>query len=214
MNPSLPDTLRAAARTLAATPIASLFGRDRERVERLTWTWEGFRVDLSKERITREAMAGLCAHAEDAGLARWIAALLAGEKVNVSEGRPVLHPALRESLLPLWQAGELAVIHGLGYPQPNLSHFRSIEIWDTASASNQTLSEGWIAGAALDTHFRYPMPPDHPLWRMPNVIMTPHISGSDKGPHFLDRMGEIVEHNVAAYLSGQTLWNEIPRAAL
>ena len=97
MNPPLPDTLRAAARTLAATTIASLFERDRERVERLTWTWEGFRVDLSKERITREAMAGLCAHAEDAGLARWVAALFAGEKVNVSEGRPVLHPALRDA---------------------------------------------------------------------------------------------------------------------
>ncbi len=97
MNPALPDTLRAAARTLSSTPIASLFERDGERVERLGWTWQGFRVDLSKERITPEAMAGLFAHAEDAGLARWIAALFAGEKVNVSEARPVLHPALRDA---------------------------------------------------------------------------------------------------------------------
>jgi phosphoglycerate dehydrogenase-like enzyme len=74
----------------------------------------------------------------------------------------------------------------------------------------QALREGWIAGAGLDTHFHYPMPPDHPLWRMPNVIMTPHISGSDKGTHFLDRMGEIVEHNVANFLAGRPLWNEIP----
>ena len=86
MNPPLPDALRAAARTLASTPIAALFERDPRRVDRLTWTWDGFRVDLSKERITPEAMAGLCAHAEEAGLARWIAALFAGEKVNVSEG--------------------------------------------------------------------------------------------------------------------------------
>jgi uncharacterized protein (DUF1501 family) len=55
-----------------------------------------------------------------------------------------LHPAL-QPLLPLWQGGELAIIQGLGYPQPNLSHFRSIEIWDTASASNQTLQQGWLA---------------------------------------------------------------------
>ncbi len=96
MNPPLPDPLRAAARTLASTPIAALFERDPRRVERLTWTWNGFRVDLSKERITPEAMTGLCAHAEEAGLARWIAALFAGEKVNVSEGRPALHPALRD----------------------------------------------------------------------------------------------------------------------
>src|SRR3989337_2538712 len=41
----------------------------------------------------------------------------------------------------------LAIVQVVGYPYPNRSHFRSIEIWDTASASNQTLSEGWIAQA-------------------------------------------------------------------
>ncbi len=60
--------------------------------------------------------------------------------------RTGLHPALAP-LLPLWQAGELGVVQGLGYPNPNLSHFRSIEIWDTASASDETLQEGWLASA-------------------------------------------------------------------
>lgn len=55
-----------------------------------------------------------------------------------------LHPSL-QSLLPLWQKGELAIIQGVGYPNPNLSHFRSIEIWDTASASNEYLETGWLA---------------------------------------------------------------------
>ena len=45
------------------------------------------------------------------------------------------------------RASDLAIVQGVGYPYPNRSHFRSIEIWDTASASNQTLSEGWIAQA-------------------------------------------------------------------
>jgi uncharacterized protein (DUF1501 family) len=54
------------------------------------------------------------------------------------------HPAF-EPLMPLWQARELAVILGVGYPNPNRSHFRSIEIWDTASNSNEVLQEGWIA---------------------------------------------------------------------
>lgn len=58
-----------------------------------------------------------------------------------------------EPLMDSWKAGDLAIVQGVGYPYPNRSHFRSIEIWDTASASNQTLSEGWIAqafkGAAL-----------------------------------------------------------------
>lgn len=57
-----------------------------------------------------------------------------------------LHPAM-SALMPLWQTQSLAVVQGLGYPQPNLSHFRSIEIWDTASASDQYLDEGWLTRA-------------------------------------------------------------------
>ena len=96
MTPALPDKLRSAARALAGTPIAELFARDPARVGRLTLDAEGFRVDLSKERLTPEALAGLCEHARDAGLEAWIAALFAGEKVNVSEKRPALHPKLRD----------------------------------------------------------------------------------------------------------------------
>ena len=57
-----------------------------------------------------------------------------------------LHPALAE-LLPLWDTGELAIVQGVGYPLPNLSHFRSIEIWDTASNAHEYLSDGWVARA-------------------------------------------------------------------
>ncbi|QJR10900.1 hypothetical protein DSM104443_01970 [Usitatibacter rugosus] len=57
-----------------------------------------------------------------------------------------LHPSL-EKLVPLWQAKQLAIVQGVGYPQPNLSHFRSIEIWDTASKSEEYLDEGWLARA-------------------------------------------------------------------
>lgn len=55
-----------------------------------------------------------------------------------------LHPALRP-LLPLWQQRELAIVRSIGYPDANLSHFRSIEIWDTASKSSEYLREGWLA---------------------------------------------------------------------
>src|SRR5256885_5654361 len=57
-----------------------------------------------------------------------------------------LHPAL-EPLLPLWKHRELAVLQGVGYPGPNLSHFRSIEIWDTASKSEEYLQDGWLTRA-------------------------------------------------------------------
>ena len=55
---------------------------------------------------------------------------------------------LHDKLAPLmesWKAKDLAILQGVGYPYPNRSHFRSIEIWDTASASSQTFSEGWVA---------------------------------------------------------------------
>ena len=57
-----------------------------------------------------------------------------------------LHPELK-AMLPLWESGELALVQGVGYPQPNLSHFRSIEIWDTASRAGEYLAQGWITRA-------------------------------------------------------------------
>ena len=60
-----------------------------------------------------------------------------------------LHDKL-EPLMESWKAKDLAILQGVGYPYPNRSHFRSIEIWDTASAASQTLSEGWIAQAFQD----------------------------------------------------------------
>jgi uncharacterized protein (DUF1501 family) len=71
---------------------------------------------------------------------------VAREQVLQLDQHTGLHPSL-EPLMPLWQSRELAVVQGLGYPAPNLSHFRSIEIWDTASNSNEYLPEGWLARA-------------------------------------------------------------------
>lgn len=60
--------------------------------------------------------------------------------------RAGLHPAL-EPLMEAWKNRELAVVQGIGYPDANLSHFRSIEIWDTASRSNEYLADGWVSRA-------------------------------------------------------------------
>lgn len=78
----------------------------------------------------------------------------------------------------------------------------------------RALREGWIAGAALDTHYYYPMPPGHPLWQLPNVIMTPHISGSSGSPRFLERGYAIFLENVQRYRAGQPLLNELSPAQL
>lgn len=66
-----------------------------------------------------------------------------------------------------------------------------------------------IAGAALDTHYRYPMPAGHPLWQMPNVIMTPHISGSSLSPRFLERVWDIFVRNVGRLARREPLLNEL-----
>jgi len=60
--------------------------------------------------------------------------------------RTALHPSL-EPLMPLWRSGQLAIVQGVGYAAPNLSHFRSMQIWDTASRSDQYLREGWLSRA-------------------------------------------------------------------
>lgn len=73
----------------------------------------------------------------------------------------------------------------------------------------RALGEGWIAGAALDTHFAYPLPAEHPLWRFPNVILTPHISGADKSRTFPARMADLFVQNVVRYREGRPLLNEL-----
>jgi phosphoglycerate dehydrogenase-like enzyme len=78
----------------------------------------------------------------------------------------------------------------------------------------KALESGWIAGAAIDTHYYYPMPTNHPLWRFPNVIMTPHISGSSKSTHYIDRSWDIFVSNVKRYLAGEQLLNELTPAQL
>ena len=64
-----------------------------------------------------------------------------------------LHPAL-EPLMPMWEANEIAIVAGVGYDNPNRSHFRSVEIWETGSDSAQTLDEGWLARLFA----RHPLP--------------------------------------------------------
>jgi phosphoglycerate dehydrogenase-like enzyme len=76
------------------------------------------------------------------------------------------------------------------------------------------LQEKWIAGAALDTHYAYPLPPDHPLWRFPNVILTPHISGSSLGPRYLPRLWDIFTLNLERFLRREPLLNELTPAQL
>src|SRR5215467_11272460 len=59
-----------------------------------------------------------------------------------------LHPALT-SLRELYDDGSLGILNNVGYPNPDRSHFRSMDIWQTGSASSEYITTGWI-GRYLD----------------------------------------------------------------
>ncbi len=62
------------------------------------------------------------------------------------DAQTALHPELK-GLEALWAAKQLAIVQGVGYPQPVLSHFRSIEVWETSSHAQEVLHDGWITRA-------------------------------------------------------------------
>jgi phosphoglycerate dehydrogenase-like enzyme len=72
------------------------------------------------------------------------------------------------------------------------------------------LRAGEIAGAALDVFEREPLPADHPLWTLPNVLLTPHTAGH--GPYLDERRFEILLDNARRFLAGQPLRNVVDKA--
>lgn len=59
------------------------------------------------------------------------------------EQNMALNPYMK-ALMPLWKAGEIAWLQGIGYQNTDLSHFRSLDIWETASSFNEYKTEGWL----------------------------------------------------------------------
>jgi glucose-6-phosphate isomerase len=80
---------------IADVQMRDLFAADPWRCERLSLEACGLFMDYSKHRITNRTLEKLQALAAEAALSEWIERLFAGEDINVTEGRPVLHPALR-----------------------------------------------------------------------------------------------------------------------
>jgi uncharacterized protein (DUF1501 family) len=68
---------------------------------------------------------------------------LAPDKVLKLNDQLALNPALAP-LRALFDEGHLGIIQGVGYPNPNRSHFRSTEIWQTASDANENRAYGWL----------------------------------------------------------------------
>lgn len=73
----------------------------------------------------------------------------------------------------------------------------------------KALNRGWIAGAGLDVFEKEPLPADSPLWKMDNVLITPHVSGFT--PAYDDRVTDIFVENLRRYLAGEPLLNVVNR---
>jgi glucose-6-phosphate isomerase len=87
--------LKAHYETIAPQHLREIFKADPERGTRLTASFEDIYLDYSKHRITDETVKLLLQLAEESGLAAHRDAMFAGEKINTTEGRAVLHVALR-----------------------------------------------------------------------------------------------------------------------
>ncbi|NOX56169.1 MAG: D-2-hydroxyacid dehydrogenase [Planctomycetes bacterium] len=72
------------------------------------------------------------------------------------------------------------------------------------------LQEGEIAGAGLDVLETEPLPPDHPLWRMDNVIITPHVASAS--PRIAERHLRALCRNIRRFASGEEPLNLVDKS--
>jgi phosphoglycerate dehydrogenase-like enzyme len=81
-------------------------------------------------------------------------------------------------------------------------------LYDTPSLV-KALDSGRIAGAGLDVTNPEPLPKNHPLWRFPNVTITPHVAGNSPGSYA--RRVAIFEENISRFVHGQPLKNVVDK---
>jgi uncharacterized protein (DUF1501 family) len=123
-----------------------------------------------------------------------------------------LHPAMPE-LQQLFNDGQLSILQGVGYPQPNFSHFRATDIWLTGADSGQVLTTGW-AGRYLDLQYPH-FPKDYPNASMPHPLaiqIGSLVSPALQGPALT--MGMAISNPNSFYnLIGDTPGNGLPSRA-
>ena len=73
----------------------------------------------------------------------------------------------------------------------------------------QALEQKQIAGAALDVAEKEPLPPEHPLWSAPNLLITPHLSAASD--QLWLRQRDLLFENMDRWFSGQPLINVVDK---
>ncbi len=93
-----------------------------------------------------------------------------------------LHPAMT-GLQNMYNDGKLSIIHSVGYPNANQSHFRSADIWMSGVDSNQYTSTGWMGRYANNRYVGYPVGYPNPIMEDPialqiGYLATPTLQGN------------------------------------
>lgn len=94
------------------------------------------------------------------------------------------HPTMT-GLRNLFDEGKLSVVHSVGYPNPNQSHFRSAEIWMSAVDHNQYTNSGWMGRYLADRYTGYPIgypnaTMEDPIALQIGYIATPTLQGASQ----------------------------------
>lgn len=106
--------------------------------------------------------------------ARGDLAVAEADALPLSDGL-FLHPAL-DGLKKRWDARQLAVVRGVGYPEPDRSHFRSMDIWQTGSR-DASVATGWL-GRWLDREGRDPLRAISIGPTLPRLLMGAELAGT------------------------------------
>jgi phosphoglycerate dehydrogenase-like enzyme len=74
----------------------------------------------------------------------------------------------------------------------------------------EALRDGQLGGAGLDVFEQEPLPPEHPLWAQPGVLITPHVALW--GPHYNERRYQVLRENCQRFVEGKPLMNLVDKA--
>ncbi|NNE55693.1 MAG: glucose-6-phosphate isomerase, partial [Flavobacteriales bacterium] len=139
----------------AETKISDFFAEDPLRREKMSVELDGFYFDFSKNRVSAEGLASLIGLAEESGLNQARKAMFEGDRINVTEGRAVLHTALRNSRDEKFDLDGEDILEPIREVKRRMANF-----------SEKVISGEWkgATGEAIDT------------------IVNIGIGGSDLGP--------------------------------
>lgn len=106
----------------------------------------------------------------------------------------------------MWHASRFGLMKSSSY-FINIGRGRTTKLDDLVVA----IEQGTIAGCALDVFEIEPLPPEHKLWSLPNVILTPHIAAQD-ADNIPGRQFEILLDNARRFAAGKPLYNVVDKS--